>query len=140
MITIWHKKTCELIAMIHFLWQHAVLLKLAILLFSGYQGTGVLSYFIFLKWMIWLNLFLSIIVLAFVVIPYVTASSIGGYSIGYSTGVTGTNISGVDTVSTSTCTSWYRNNLTYKDDVASYVQDSIQGTVSGKSKKIYISA
>ncbi|XP_071128765.1 transmembrane channel-like protein 7 isoform X5 [Mytilus edulis] len=91
---------------------------------EGHQGTGVLSYFVFLKWMFFLNLYLFLIMFWFVVFPPIVFNAESTYT----TDVTGTSVSGVSTTNTATCTSEYDTSLVYSTSGARVVQDFIQGT------------
>ena len=42
--------------------------------FTGSFGNGVLSYFTFLKWLLWLNIYVFILTLCFVIIPQALSS------------------------------------------------------------------
>ncbi|CAC5378720.1 TMC [Mytilus coruscus] len=91
---------------------------------EGHQGTGVLSYFVFLKWMFFLNIYLFLIMFWFVVFPPVAFNKESTYT----TDVTGTSVSGVSTTNTDLCSTNYDTSLVYSTSGGSVVQDFIQGT------------
>lgn len=85
---------------------------------EGHQGTGVLSYFVFLKWILFLNVYLFLLIFGFIIIPTLAFPSAG-----YTTQVLGSSGS---TSNTATCS--VRYNLTYATSGASVIQDFIQGS------------
>ncbi|XP_062581702.1 transmembrane channel-like protein 7 isoform X2 [Saccostrea cucullata] len=88
---------------------------------EGHQGTGVVSYFVFLRWLFFLNLFIFVLMLLFVTIPYAAFSNYG-----YSYAVQGEGISGLDVASAGTCTPLYTVNVS--SDAATLIQDFLQGS------------
>ena len=94
-------------------------------MFSGHQGTGVLSYFVFLKWLFFLNIYLFLLIFVFVVIPHIAFSSQG-----YTTAVTSSGFSTtVNITNTATCSVLYSSNVTTLSAAAHLIQDFVQGTV-----------
>ena len=104
-------------------WNQTTKLILLSSIFSGHQGTGVLSYFVFLKWLFFLNIYLFLLIFVFVVIPHAAFNSQG-----YTTAVTNAGVS-VSTTNTITCSVLYSNNVTTSSAAADLIQDFIQGTV-----------
>ncbi|XP_061181691.1 transmembrane channel-like protein 7 isoform X2 [Saccostrea echinata] len=88
---------------------------------EGHQGTGVVSYFVFLRWLFFLNLFIFLVMLLFVTIPFAAFSNYG-----YSYAVQGEGISGLDVASAGTCTPLYTVNVS--SDAATLIQDFLQGS------------
>ncbi|XP_056020162.1 transmembrane channel-like protein 7 isoform X4 [Ostrea edulis] len=88
---------------------------------EGHQGTGVVSYFVFLRWLFFLNLVIFLMMLLFVTIPYISFTNSG-----YSYAVIGDGISGVDVSKESTCSPLYTVNVS--SSAATLVQDFLQGS------------
>ncbi|KAL5018437.1 hypothetical protein ScPMuIL_004159 [Solemya velum] len=93
---------------------------------EGNQGSGVLSYFVFMKWLFFLNIFIFALQFIFILLPQVIWPT-GSYA----TSVTGAGNSLssdiiVNTTRANTCSALYTVNVT----TASYkvVQDFLQGT------------
>ena len=92
-------------------------------LITGHQGTGVLSYFIFLRWLFLLNIAIFCLVFFFIVIPYVAFASEG-----YTSAVLGDGtVSGVDTSKEATCSPLYVVNVS--SSASTLIQDFLQGSV-----------
>nr|XP_019920545.2 transmembrane channel-like protein 7 isoform X8 [Crassostrea gigas] len=88
---------------------------------EGHQGTGVVSYFVFLRWLFFLNLVIFILMLLFVTIPYVAFSNNG-----YTYVVTGSGVSGMSVASEQTCSPLYQVNVS--SDAKTLIQDFLQGS------------
>ncbi|XP_046583484.1 transmembrane channel-like protein 7 isoform X2 [Haliotis rubra] len=91
---------------------------------EGHQGTGVLSYFVFLRWMFGLNLLLFLLLFGFITVPTILQPSID-----YSTTSTDTAVN-----LSYYCTQQYSLNIsTYATEL---ILDFIQGT--GYMEKTYL--
>ena len=95
--------------------------------FPGHQGTGVVSYFVFLRWLFFLN-FLIFLLCFWVIVFFQVAFPIADYD----RSVTGVDDSASFTgvALADTCSAQYQPNVT--SDALSLVLDFIQGTVSTK--------
>ena len=96
-------------------------------LFTGHQGTGVVSYFVFLRWLFFLNFF--IFLLCFWVITFFQVAFTNSNYDEDTTGVSETEsltLAGVTLAND--CSPQYQPNVT--TDALSLVLDFIQGTVS----------
>ena len=95
--------------------------------FPGHQGTGVVSYFVFLRWLFFLN-FLIFLLCFWVIVFFQVAFPIADYD----RSVTGVDDSASFTgvALADTCSGQYEPNVT--SDALSLVLDFIQGTVSSK--------
>lgn len=93
----------------------------------GHQGAGVLSYFVFMKWLFFLNILIFALQFIFILVPQVAWTSSS-----YSSAVTGAgnslNTNTVNTTRADTCSA----NYIVTTDTASYkvATDFLQGTVS----------
>nr|XP_022315277.1 transmembrane channel-like protein 7 isoform X5 [Crassostrea virginica] len=88
---------------------------------EGHQGTGVVSYFVFLRWLFFLNLFIFLLIMLFVTIPYIVSANAG-----YTYRVQGTSISGVNVANEQTCSPLYVVNVS--SSAQTLVQDFLQGS------------
>ena len=93
---------------------------------TGNFGTGVVSYFTFLKWMFFLNVYIFILVFGLIVVPQVAFTQTP-YDV-HVAGVSAANGSSAATTLADNCTSRY----TIQVDSQNYGQlilDALQGTV-----------
>ena len=93
--------------------------------FLDHQGTGVESYFHFLRWIFFMNLIIFLLPFLFVVLPFALSSGSG-----YTTAVTGSGtVSGVlNTSYAETCSALYV--VTESSAAGTLIQDFLQGSVS----------
>ncbi|KAJ8318539.1 hypothetical protein KUTeg_003630 [Tegillarca granosa] len=89
---------------------------------EGHQGTGCVSYFVFLRWLFGLNIFLFILLFLAVTLPFVALSSLGyGYS------VTGSSTDS-DTTTAATCSAIYTSSINVSSSASDLILDFVQGT------------
>ncbi|KAK3089292.1 hypothetical protein FSP39_002448 [Pinctada imbricata] len=89
---------------------------------EGHQGTGVVSYFVFLRWLFFLNIAIFVLMFLFVVIPYLAFGSLG-----YTSEVIGDgSVSGVDISKEGTCSPLYTVNVS--SSASTLIQDFLQGS------------
>ncbi|XP_022915782.2 transmembrane channel-like protein 7 [Onthophagus taurus] len=84
---------------------------------EGNFGTGIVAYLLFIKWLLFFNLTISIVIFIFVILPLI---------IGPTQEVTCDKP--FDKNNTDCCLSSYLNSTNFKDDVISVIQDLVQGT------------
>ena len=103
----------------------AMMTLFLLFLFAGHQGTGVVSYFVFLRWLFFLNFFIFLLCFWAIVFFQVAFTNAD-----YDKDTTGQDDSTTHTgvILANTCSAQYAPNVT--SDALSLVLDFIQGTVS----------
>lgn len=97
-----------------------------ILFFTGQYGTAAMTYFRFIKWLMFLNIYIMIIMFCVITVPYL---ALGPYT--FNSSLTDANVSGYrEAIECTTQYEIYHSNLTETESIGQQVLDLLQGTVS----------
>lgn len=97
-----------------------------ILFFTGQYGTAAMTYFRFIKWLMFLNIYIMIIMFCVITVPYL---ALGPYT--FNSSLTDVNVSGYrEAIECTTQYEIYHSNLTETESIGQQVLDLLQGTVS----------
>lgn len=103
-----------------------MVLSYCILFFSGQYGTAAMTYFRFIKWLMFLNIYIMIIMFCVITVPYLALSPHT-----FNSSLTDANVSGYrEAIECTTEYEIYHNNLTESESIGQQVLDLLQGTVS----------
>ncbi|XP_078317211.1 transmembrane channel-like protein 7 isoform X3 [Crassostrea virginica] len=91
---------------------------------EGQYGTAVMTYFRFIKWLMFLNIYTMIIMFCVITVPYL---ALGPYN--FNSSLTNANISGYkEAIECTTDYEVYHKNLTDSETIGQQVLDLLQGT------------
>lgn len=97
-----------------------------ILFFTGQYGTAAMTYFRFIKWLMFLNIYIMIIMFCVITVPYL---ALAPYT--FNSSLTDANVSGYrEAIECTTEYEIYHSNLTETESIGQQVLDLLQGTVS----------
>lgn len=103
-----------------------MVLSYCILFFTGQYGTAAMTYFRFIKWLMFLNIYIMIIMFCVITVPYL---ALGPYT--FNSSLTDVNVSGYrEAIECTTEYEIYHSNLTESESIGQQVLDLLQGTVS----------
>lgn len=94
--------------------------------FTGQYGTAAMTYFRFIKWLMFLNIYIMIIMFCVITVPYL---ALAPYT--FNSSLTDANVSGYrEAIECTTQYEIYHSNLTETESIGQQVLDLLQGTVS----------
>lgn len=107
--------------------------KFFLIIFSGRFGSGIASYFRFLRWLFYLDLVLTVIVLSVTTLPYAILDNYLNFDNYIQVVQKDWKINNSFVAEAQNCSLWYQNYLQMemsKKGLADHVKDVLQGTVS----------
>lgn len=90
---------------------------------EGHHGSGVASYFLFLRWCVYVNLWFFILLFGLVTVPQIAFETKD-----YNVAVLGINSSYVHVNASNRCSQLYKFDVTYTENVTKLIMNVLQGT------------